>query len=153
VQGTLQYQYNDWVTLEVPGITGHGTGESCAAGWFELHPWLEQYQSASCINDPAFETDTWNAASGRSPGWEEWTVDLSPWDGKQVEVSISYASDWATQGLGTFVDDIVVSTGEGSTSFEAGFDGWAVTGPPATRSIAIVALLALVAAFPGAFII
>ena len=32
-------------------------------------------------------------------------------------------------GLGVFVDDIVVSTGEGSTSFEAGLDGWAVTGP------------------------
>ena len=29
-----------------------------------------------------------------------------------------------------FVDDIVVSTGEGSTSFEAGLDGWTVTGPP-----------------------
>ena len=49
--------------------------------------------------------------------------------GQQVEVSIAYASDWASQGLGVFVDDIVVSTGEGSTSFEAGLDGWAVTGP------------------------
>jgi hypothetical protein len=27
------------------------------------------------------------------------------------------------QGLGTFVDDIVVSTGEGTTSFETGLDG------------------------------
>jgi hypothetical protein len=28
------------------------------------------------------------------------------------------------------VDDIVVATGEGSTSFESGMDGWEATGPP-----------------------
>ena len=61
-------------------------------------------------------------SSGRS--------NLGAYAGQQVEVSIAYASDWATQGLGVFVDDIVVSTGEGSTSFEAGLDGWTVTGPP-----------------------
>jgi hypothetical protein len=55
---------------------------------------------------------------------------LSAYAGKRVELSIAYASDWGTQGLGVFVDDIVVSTGEGSTSFETGLDGWAVTGPP-----------------------
>jgi hypothetical protein len=33
------------------------------------------------------------------------------------------------QGLGAFVDDVSVSTGA-STSFEAGLDGWTVTGPP-----------------------
>ena len=50
-----------------------------------------------------------------------------------MEVSIAYASDWASQGLGTFIDDIEVSTGEGTTSFEDdgdAMDGWAVTGPP-----------------------
>jgi hypothetical protein len=48
-------------------------------------------------------------------------------------VSISYASDWGTQGLGTFVDDVTVSTGEGTTSFEQDadpMDGWTVSGPP-----------------------
>ena len=45
-------------------------------------------------------------------------------------MSIAYASDWASQGLGVFVDDIAVSTGEGSTSFETDTGGWEVTGPP-----------------------
>jgi hypothetical protein len=49
--------------------------------------------------------------------------------GKQVEVSIAYASDWSFQGLGTFVDDITLPTGE-STSFETDLGGWTVTGPP-----------------------
>jgi hypothetical protein len=35
------------------------------------------------------------------------------------------------QGLGVFVDDVALSTGEGSTSFEDGLAGWTVTGPPA----------------------
>jgi hypothetical protein len=50
-----------------------------------------------------------------------------------VEVSISYASDWGTQGVGAFLDDIEVSTGEGTTSFEEDgdlMDGWTVPGPP-----------------------
>ena len=35
-----------------------------------------------------------------------------------------------TQGLGVFVDDIEVSTGEGTTSFEARLDGWTIPGAP-----------------------
>ena len=50
--------------------------------------------------------------------------------GKQVEVSIAYASDWSVQGLGAFVDDTTVSTGA-TTSFEDDLGGWTVTGPPA----------------------
>jgi hypothetical protein len=60
----------------------------------------------------------------------QWSVDLSAYAGTQVEVSIAYVSDWSFQGLGTFVDDIVVSTGEGTTSFETGMDGWTASGAP-----------------------
>ena len=35
-------------------------------------------------------------------------MSLDAYAGKQVEVSISYASDWATQGLGVFVDDVTL---------------------------------------------
>ena len=50
--------------------------------------------------------------------------------GQQVEVSISYASDWATQGLGVFVDDVTLPDGT-TTSFETGLDGWTMPGQPA----------------------
>ena len=50
--------------------------------------------------------------------------------GETVEISIAYASDWATQGIGVFLDDITLPDGT-STSFESGLDGWAITGPPA----------------------
>lgn len=126
---------DDWTTLpDLNSHTSQDTGESCPAGWNELHPHLDYYQTfvdeTSC--DPTGSGDgEWNAASGNSGGWQQWTVDLSAYAGGQVEVSIAYISDWATQGLGVFVDDIVVSTGQGSTSFEQGdTGGWEITGPP-----------------------
>jgi hypothetical protein len=132
---------DNWTTL--PDLNGHttqATGESCkqgnSGGWRTLHPQLDHYQTqtgpSTC--DPTGTTGAWNAASGNSGGWQQWQVDLSgfakPQEDQQVEVSISYASDWATQGLGVFVDDIEVSTGEGTTSFETGLDGWSVPGAP-----------------------
>jgi hypothetical protein len=135
---------DDWTTLpDMNGNTSQDTGESCPAGWRELHPHLDHYQTliegppASCTpngstGDPPGE---WWAAQGNSGGWHQWEVDLSAYAGGQVEVSIAYVSDWAVQGLGTFIDDIEVSTGEGTTSFEDDggvdpMDGWQVTGPP-----------------------
>jgi hypothetical protein len=123
---------DNWTTL--PDQNGHtttATGESCPAGWRELHPWLDHYQTwdgaSTCT--PSGTTGSWNAASGSSHGWEQWSVDLSAYAGQQVEVSIAYVSDWSVQGLGVFIDDTVVSTGQ-TTSFEDGLGGWAVTGPP-----------------------
>jgi hypothetical protein len=46
-----------------------------------------------------------------------------------VEISIAYASDWAVQNLGVFVDDVTLPDGT-TTSFETGLDGWTVSGPP-----------------------
>ncbi len=124
---------DDWTTLpDANGHTSTATGESCAAGWVDLHPQLAHYQTwdgaSSCTATGT--TGSWNAASGNSGGWQQWSVDLSAYAGKDVEVAIAYASDWATQGLGVFVDDVAVSTGQGSTSFETGMDGWTVPGAP-----------------------
>ncbi len=115
---------DDWVTLPIAGITSSDTGESCPEGWFELHPWLERYEGADCSGAG------WNATSGRSPGWEEWAVDLSSFGNANVEVSISYASDWATQGLGVWIDDIDAPGTAADTDFEAsGMAGWTVGDP------------------------
>jgi hypothetical protein len=127
---------DEWTTLpDLMGHTSDDTGDSCPEGWHELHPFLEHYQTlnedGTC--SASGTTGAWNAASGRSQGWEPWQVDLGDYAGEQVEVSISYASDWGTQGIGAFVDAIDVSTGEGSTSFEDDddvMDGWQIPGSP-----------------------
>ena len=130
----------NWTTLPDLNLhTTQATGESCkqanSGGWRTLHPQLDHYQKqtgpSTC--DPVGITDipgAWNAASGNSGGWQQWAVDLGGFANQQIEVSISYASDWAFQGLGVFVDDIEVSTGEGTTSFETGLDGWTIAGAP-----------------------
>jgi len=125
---------NDWTTL--PDANGHTTtapGDSCAAGWRDLHPWLDHYQTFNSATDTCTATGTtgsWNAASGNSAGWQQWRINLNAYAGKTVEISIAYVSDWAVQQLGVFLDDVTLPDGT-STSFEAGLDGWQVTGPPA----------------------
>jgi hypothetical protein len=120
-----------WTTLpDANGHTSNDTGDSCPEGWHELHPHLEHYQTlnenGTC--SPTGSDGAWNAASGSSGGWEQWEIDLSAYAGQQIELSIAYASDWATQGLGVFLDDVSVA-GE-TTSFETDLGGWEVTGPP-----------------------
>ena len=133
----LQDENGDWVTL--PEANGHtvggtpeSTGQSCPEGWFELHPWLERYQGADCSGTG------WNAASGRSQGWTPWNFDLSAYVGQQVTVSISYASDWATQGLGVWVDDIdAPTTAPGADNgFETDLGSWTLGDPDQIGSAA-----------------
>jgi peptidase M1-like protein/immune inhibitor InhA-like protein len=125
----------NWTTLrDLNGHTSQDTGFVCPY-WLGLHPFLEHYQTDngddSC--SPTGDTGNWWAVSGSSDGYEQWRVDLSAYAGSSVEVSISYASDDLVQLPGAFVDDIVVSTGVGSTSFENDgntMDGWTVPGAP-----------------------
>ena len=124
---------DDWTTLpDANGHTTQDTGDSCPAGWVdELHPQLAHYMNAECA--PTGSTGEWNAFTGNSSGWMDWSLDLSRFAGEQVEVSITYASDWGTQGLGVWVDDTAVSvdgTVVSQTSFESDTGGWAVPGSP-----------------------
>jgi bacillopeptidase F (M6 metalloprotease family) len=132
---------DDWTTLpDVNGNTSDDTGVSCTDGWTEdLHPFLNHYQTLNpdetCsptgnIGSPPGE---WNAATGRSSGWDTWEIDLGPYAGGEVEISITQANDPGVQNVNAFVDDIQVSTGEGTTSFEDDgdpLDGWTTPGGP-----------------------
>jgi hypothetical protein len=106
-------------------------GHSCAAGRVTLHPHLANYQTWDGVDNctATGTTGAWNAASGNSAGWQQWSIDLSAYAGENVEISIGYASDWSAQGVGVFVDDITLPDGT-FTSFETGQDGWAIAGPP-----------------------
>jgi hypothetical protein len=126
---------DDWTTLpDANGHTTQATGESCksenSGGWRTLHPFLDHYQTqqgaSACL--PSGTTGQWNAASGNSGGWQQWSLNLNAYAGKSVEISISYASDWATQNLGVFLDDITLPDGS-TQSFESGLEGWTVSGP------------------------
>jgi len=129
----------EWTTLEdLNGHNSQSTGPndpdlaSCPAGWHELHPHLAHYQTwdgeGACT--PTGTTGEWWANSGRSAGWEPWALDLAPFAEDDIEVYISYASDWAVQGLGSFVDTVQMPGEDVVESFETGLGAWDVTGPP-----------------------
>jgi hypothetical protein len=126
---------NDWTTLpDLNGHTSDDTGNVCPFS-HQLHPFLAHYQTDNGDDtcSPTGTTGTWSAATGASDGYEQWEVDLSPYAGKQVELSISYASDDVVQRGGVFVDDVALSSGPGSTSFEDDgntMDGWTIPGAP-----------------------
>jgi hypothetical protein len=140
---------DDWTTLPVPEITTQDVSFLCDVQ-LAIHPFLAHYLTVleppdeftppTC--DPTGSIGTppgqWWAATGSSFGWEEWTVDLSGYAESTVEVSLTYVSDDIIQLGGVFIDDIVVSTGEGTTSFEPGEDpangGWQVPGAPPADS-------------------
>jgi zinc carboxypeptidase/immune inhibitor InhA-like protein len=141
---------DNWTTLA--DANGHTSpdltnDQSCPTGWSNmadpdnlLHPFLNHYQTfnadGTCSNTGNIGTPPggWNAANGSSAGWQQWSIDLGPYANSQVEVSITALSDWGLQQFpGVFIDDIEVSTGEGSTSFEDDgdpMDGWSVPGAP-----------------------
>jgi hypothetical protein len=146
---------NNWTTLpDQNGHTSQNTGSSCIEGngWgAELHPHLANYQTYHA-NGPGNADNTcdpfgtapdgsrlgeWNAATGNSGGWQNWSIDLGAYRGQQVEVSIVFASDWAVLPVpGAMVDDTTITAGGNpvqTTSFETQGDlgGWSVPGPHA----------------------
>lgn len=118
-----------WTTLpDINGLTANGTGESCTSGWVEeIHPFLAHYMDEGC--NPEGSTGEWNAFTGNSGGWQQVEMDLTAYAGKTVEIHISYATDWATQNLGVFVDDIELS-GHPLEDFETGMGAWSVSVAP-----------------------
>jgi len=122
-----------WTTLEDQnGHTTQSTGESCPAGWVEqIHPFLANYMKY--VSDTSCNsfglTGDWYAFTGNSNGWQQVSMDLSAYAGKTVEIYISYASDWATQNLGVFVDDILIF-GQPIEDFETGMGDWTVSVAP-----------------------
>ncbi len=133
---------DDWTTLpDKNGLTSTSTGSSCEAGtaagsnWQADHPFLAHYQTVKADGtcDPKGTTGEWNAQTGNSGGFKNWKVPLTKFAGKQVEISITVASDPAIQGLGSWVDDATI-TADGAqvatTSFETDLGGWTAAGPP-----------------------
>ena len=137
---------DDYTTLpDANGHTSQNTGSSCPEGWGqELHPILQHYQTL-VENGPATRTTSAcpRARPGRgtprarnSGGWQNWSIDLSAYRGKQVELSIVFATDWGTTTVpGAMVDDTTVTAGPdvSQTSFETQGDlgGWTIPGPHA----------------------
>jgi hypothetical protein len=148
---------DDWTTLEISDDDGNpltatfgaegDPGRSCAddgSHWSEeLHPQLQHYMTVVDDNTctATGTTGEWRALTGNSGGWRHFNVDLSAYDGGEVELNIVYAQDWGTSGLGVFLDDVRVTAGDetlSQTSFEDGTGAWTIPGPPEGTQVNIV---------------
>ncbi len=127
---------DSWTTL--PDLNGHSStsvGNSCPS-WLGVHPFLAHYQTddgaGSCTSSGT--SGSWNAASGASQGYEQWSVDLSRYAGRSIEVALSTISDDVVTFPGVYLDEVTGPGGQGTTSFEDDadpLDGWSASGPPA----------------------
>ena len=126
---------DDWTTLpDLNGATSATPPAECAADGFLLamHPFLRHYLGgADCT--VAGTSGTWNSVSGSTEGWRQVAYDLSGFQGKQVELSISYVTDPGTGGVGVFVDDtrVVVDGVTSADGFEDATSSWTIAGQPA----------------------
>jgi len=125
---------DDWTTLpDLNGNTAQDTGLSCLSGWVDLlHPFLARSMDGLTCN-PIGTTGEWHAATGLSSGIESWSVDLSAYAGSEIEISISYVTDFSTGNFGVFLDDVEVTidgSGAIETSFEDGLGPFTVPGAP-----------------------
>jgi hypothetical protein len=131
---------DEWTTLpDADGFAQQSVG-SCQLPF--AHPFALNYLTIDDDGDPEQPclptglTGEWWAASGASGGWEPWRIDLSRYAGQEVEISLTCAGLLGGQRFGAAVDDIALSTGEGTTSFEAGdTGGWQVPGAPPPDTI------------------
>ena len=131
----------DWTTL--PDANGHtGPGDrrqlrgrlvgAAAQPAPQLRDLRPRRGAGSCT--PTGTTGTWNAASGNSGGWQQWSIDLTAYAGKQVELSIVYATDWGTLTVpGMLVDDTTRDRRRQAVAAETSFEtedlgGWSVPG-------------------------
>jgi immune inhibitor InhA-like protein len=134
-----------WTTLPEADTDGDGpdvslttttTGDSCPEGLATdidaPHPFLLHYWSPTC--EPTGTTGDWHAFTGSSGGWTDWTVDLSAYAGKKVDLRVSVITDWGTLGLGAWVDDWQLSDGATVLEFEDFEDeldaSWQIGPPP-----------------------
>ncbi|GIH19317.1 M1 family metallopeptidase [Rugosimonospora africana] len=133
---------DDWTTLpDEDNLMRDWAGSMCDGALPFLAHYTTREADGTCSSTGT--TGVWwgDSSFNYGPGDDNpFTFDLSQYAGKQVELSITYAAkpaagpdDDTTERLGVFLDDVTVSTGQGTTSFEDDgdtMDGW--TASPAS---------------------
>ncbi len=124
-----------WTTLpEAGGLSDTVPPTECEAGFLlDMHPFLLNYLTPGNPCATTGTTGSWNRMTGDSGGWQQVAFDLSAYAGGSVDVSISYVTDPASGGIGTFIDDTRVTAG-GSVLDADGFETepslWTIQGAP-----------------------
>jgi hypothetical protein len=127
---------DQWTTLpEAGGLSDSVPPTECEAGFLlDMHPFLLNYLTPGNPCGTTGTTGAWNRMTGDSGGWQQVAFDLSAYAGGSVDVSISYVTDPASGGIGTFIDDTRVTAGGAvldADGFESDTSLWTIQGAPA----------------------
>jgi hypothetical protein len=127
---------DQWTTLpEAGGLSDSVPPTECEAGFLlDMHPFLLNYLTPGNPCGATGTTGAWNRMTGDSGGWQQVAFDLSAYAGGSVDVSISYVTDPASGGIGTFIDDTRVTAGGAvldADGFESDTSLWTIQGAPA----------------------
>ncbi len=117
---------NAWTTLnDDNGNTPDVSLNVCTDGLWNVHPFIfEHYVDEVSCASPG-PTGEFHAFNGNSDGWVDATFDLSAYVGGQVEVSLTYISDFGVTNTGVFVDDVAVDI-DGALALQ----GWEIDQTP-----------------------
>jgi hypothetical protein len=128
---------DDWTTLpDIDGITDTGVPTGCEAGFLlEEHPFLVRYLTVgNQAGEPTGTTGSWNRRTGLPLSqWQQLRFPLAAYVGQQVEVVISYVTDFAGGGAGVFIDQTSLELDNQQLEiegFEAGLGPWTSEAPP-----------------------
>ena len=127
----------DWTTLpDLEDGTSSDLPFECEAGFLvETHPNLAKYLTVAdpCTTPGSATPGLWNSFTESSGGWVPAAFDLSAYAGQQVEVIVSYVTDFVAGGAGVIIDDTRLTTTAGAQQaegFETGLGAWSVLGAP-----------------------
>ena len=92
-----------WRTLpDEAGILEQDAGFAPCSDLLEQHPFLGNYLVRATGAPAMYATRPGSGLQTRSSdGWEEWTFDLSDYAGQEVDISITYMSDFTVQSEGS----------------------------------------------------
>jgi hypothetical protein len=119
-KATLSY----WVWYDIEPHYDHAAVEvSTDAG----QSWHNLPTPSGTDESPGCNTPGWSY-TGKSSGWIQESVDLSPYAGGQILLRFSYLTDEAITGKGLLLDDVSVRELGFEDGAEAGATGWSAEG-------------------------
>ncbi len=121
VTGPVEMTYQTWYDLEKDYDYVFISASADEANWRILN-------TTSCTTENPSGNSYGCGLNGRSNGWQQETVDLTPFAGQEVTVRFDYVTDAAVNGDGMVIDDIRVEVIGYFTDFEADDGGWQMEG-------------------------
>ncbi len=115
--GEITLTYQTWYDLEEDYDYVFVTASTDGLNW-------EILDSTSCTTEDPSGNSYGCGLNGKTHGWQEEAVDLSPYAGQEVTIRFDYITDAAVNGIGLFLDDIRVDAIGYFTDFEADDGGW-----------------------------